>query len=181
MKTEQAILDFDSILNDTEKKKKRLSKTAVMQIALVVLVIAAVYVWTVFLSDSVAWVFSFGLLGAAVCCTVIYPRRLKAKRKTCSRKVTAVISDCIVNDDKSSDNNKLYYATYSYEFDGIPYRISSKSEYGRKPKKNTEATLMVNPDNPAEIYEVELEKRRIGYARRLGILFFISGIFMLFL
>ena len=108
---------------------------------------------------------------------IIPVHMLKIYRSDCTEEVDARI----VNFEEKvhyggSIFQKRYYAVYEYDFDGRTYKTSSKMHYKGSREVGANVKLCVSGFNPVDIYEVEIEKRRIFDLRLKGISWVILGV-----
>ena len=118
---------------------------------------------------------SFGLW-----CFFGYPKKFKIKKINLTETVSAILSEVkeIVHFDKISGNWRTYFATYEFKFRGKIYRAQSKEEYDEKPTEGKDTELLIDPDKPEEIYEVEREKSQVKLMKIVGAAFILFGLFM---
>lgn len=148
-------------------------------IAIIVLVIADLILFlTGFSLQSVFTITGMSVfIIIGIWCIFDYPKSLRKKKSNCTQTVSSVIVDCIVN---SSDDGKAYYAIYEYTFNNTVYRANTREDYGKKPKNGIDAKIVINPNNPTEIYEIERETARINSMRTVGVVVLVISIFALF-
>ena len=89
--------------------------------------------------------------------------------KLCTESVTATVTENIKSEHIERYNNRklkrtiyTYAPVYSYAYNGREYSVESSNS--TKPAKydvGDTAVIMVNPDNPAEIYEPEFKKLEV--------------------
>ncbi len=99
--------------------------------------------------------------------------------KLCTESVTAIVTENISSDNARNrhrsniDKHKyVYTAVYSYTYNGKEYSVeSSNSTRPAKYDVGDTAVIMVNPDNPSEIYEPEFKEIRLA-----SIIYIIVGI-----
>ena len=87
----------------------------------------------------------------------------------CTESVTATVTENIKSEHIERYNNRklkrtiyTYAPVYSYAYNGREYSVESSNS--TKPAKydvGDTAVIMVNPDNPAEIYEPEFKKLEV--------------------
>ena len=99
--------------------------------------------------------------------------------KLCTESVTATVTENIQSDSARNrhrsniDKHKyIYTPVYSYAYDGKEYSVeSSNSTRPAKYDVGDRVVIMVNPDNPSEIYEPEFKEISLG-----SIICIISGV-----
>ncbi len=97
----------------------------------------------------------------------------------CTESVTATVTDNIQSEHIDRYNNRklkrttyTYAPVYTYTYNGIEYSVeSSNSTRPAKYSVGDEAVIMVNPENPAEIYEPAFKEISIT-----SIIFIIVGV-----
>ena len=75
--------------------------------------------------------------------------------------------------------NNRYYAVYEYSWRGIKHRVRSNSSFVGIGNEGDKCTLLINPDDPECIYELNNEKSRIRKQLIIGIVMMILGTVLL--
>lgn len=102
--------------------------------------------------------------------------RLRKRREKCIVTVAAVIKDVKIVEHRDEDGvSYSYYAIYEYEWNDKQYITKSKDDYGKKPPLGSMVKLLIDPKDPADLYEVELEVSRIKSGKVVGFIFMIMG------
>ncbi|MBQ3692177.1 MAG: hypothetical protein II931_02510 [Clostridia bacterium] len=150
--------------------------------AIIFIEIISVFVWlSSFNRNIIIWIIDAIFFGFGLWCFFGYPQQLKAKTVKLTEKVSAMLSEVkeIVHFDKIRGNWKTYFATYEFKFRGKIYKVQSKEEYDEEPTKGKDTELLIDPDKPEEIYEVEREMSRIKLMKIVGAAFIFFGLFMI--
>ena len=108
-----------------------------------------------------------------------YKKKLAKQREKCTQTVLAVLVDYkkVVHHNEDGGDSESYYAIYNYTYNDVSYRTTSDLQYvfplnNRQIETGFECKLLVNPNNPMEIYEVEQEYLRVKRDRILSIVCF---------
>lgn len=104
-----------------------------------------------------------------------YDQDLIKSGKKCTESVDAVIFDF------ETKYGPKYFAIYEYRWQDTLFQTKSELDYGKKPKIGNKHRLMLNPSSPTEIYEIDLEKKRIWKNRSWGLVFGSMGVFSMFI
>jgi len=149
-------------------------------IALLLAVIIIFYVLSKLNRKMIVWIVTALMFGFGLWCIAGYPKQQRINKKNVTEMVSAIVSEVkeIVHKGKNGDW-RTYFTTYEYKFKGILYRVQSKEEYDEKPSEGVDTKLLIDPDEPTEIYEVEREKSRVYVMKFVGIFFIVCGFFML--
>lgn len=104
----------------------------------------------------------------------IKPEVLEIKKLLCTEPVsamlvgfqpTSIIGAIASYDDEKTSTN---YAVYVFEWDGEEKRVTSDLPYRGVFRKNLPSDILVNPKNPDEIYEPQIERSRLAHYRFMG-------------
>lgn len=135
-----------------------------------------------FYREIIIWIIDAIFFGFGLWCFFGYPKqfKIKIKKLKLTEKVSAILSEVkeIVHFDKKRGDWRTYFATYEFKFRGKIYKVQSKEEYDEKPIKGKDTELLIDPDKPEEIYEVEREKSRVKFMKVVGTAFILFGLFM---
>lgn len=149
---------------------------AVVFVAIVTLFV----VLSQFYREMIIWIIDAIFFGFGLWCFFGYPKQFKLKKIKLTETVSAILSEVkeIVHFDKIRGNWRTYFATYEFKFNGKSYRVQSEEEYDEKPTEGKDTKLLIDPDKPEEIYEVERESSRIKFMKIVGAAFILFGFFM---
>lgn len=164
-----------SIQNIKTQKEKLILGLLIFLLMLVVFIVLSKYY-----RNMIIWLIDAMLFGFGIWCILGYPKQQRINKKNVTELVSAMVSEVkeIVHKGKNGDW-RTYFATYEFKFKGILYKVQSKEEYDEKPQEGVDTKLLIDPNEPTEIYEVEREKSRIKVMKVVGGLFIIFGLFML--
>ena len=104
----------------------------------------------------------------------IKPEELEIKKLLCTVPVEAMLvgfkpvglSGTIASYD--NERNSSNYAIYVFEWDGEEKKVTSDLPYRGAYRKNLPSEILVNPKNPDEIDEPQIERSRLAHYRFLG-------------
>ena len=102
---------------------------------------------------------------------------VKSKKKNCSVTVDALLYDYreVVHTDDEGGKSYTYYAMYEFAYNGVKHTVISKEAYYVTRYKKIRCKLLIDPDDPLEIYEIENEFNRVKWSRKTGIILLIVG------
>lgn len=128
----------------------------------------------------IIWIINALLFGFGLWCIFIYPIRQRINKKKLTELVSAIVSDVkeIVHTTKN-ETWRTYFTTYEFKFRGKTYKVQSSEESEEKSLEGMDTQLLIDPDEPTEIYEIGKEKSRIEVMKFVGLFFIVCGIFML--
>ena len=112
---------------------------------------------------------------------MIKPEKIEEKKCVCTQPVSALlvgykpigILDNISS--TSSDLKGTKYAVYSFDWEGHEMTVTSDLPYTGAAVRNIPSEIMVNPYNPDEIYEPQIERSRMAHYRFVGSSFIFWG------
>ncbi len=144
------------------------------------LIMTAFILLSKFYRKMIIWIIDAIFFGFGLWCFLGYPKQFKLKKPKITEKVSAILSEVkeIVHSDNARGDWRTYFATYEFKFRGKIYKVQSKEEYDEKPTKGKDTELLIDPDQPEEIFEVEREKSRIKFMKIVGASFILFGLFM---
>ena len=97
-------------------------------------------------------------------------------RGRCTQIVEAKLVDYKEVITKTEDGTSTsYYAIYDFSFNNQKYHVTSRFSYFGMRFKMIGCKLLINPDDPYEIYEIENEHDDIIMSRKVGIVFMVVG------
>ena len=128
----------------------------------------------------ILWIINALMFGFGLWCIFIYPIRQRVNKKNLTELVSAIVSDVkeIVHTTKNG-TWRTYFTTYEFKFRGKTYKVQSNEESEEKSIEGMDTELLIDPDEPTEIYEIGKEKSRIKVMKFVGVFFIVCGIFML--
>lgn len=158
----------------------------------VIVVILAV-IWAVYLMNRVDTVWlKFGIIldtifQASLCFIglryfFVKPEQLKIKKLLCTEPVDAVLltykSAGILGDiiAPNTEINFFKNAVYVFEWDGCEIKAAADLPYVGKDRRGVHSEILVNPKNPGDIYEPEIELKRINHYRFFGTMLILMGL-----
>ncbi len=113
---------------------------------------------------------------------MIKPQKIEEKKRYCTEPVSAVIvgykPSGILSAIASSSSETQYtkYAVYSFYWKGYEMEATSDLPYTGVVRKNLPSEILVNPYNPNEIYEPQIERSRMAHYRFQGTMFIYVGL-----
>lgn len=116
----------------------------------------------------------------------VMPEQLKLKKLVCTEPVSAVLINYVPANTlsaiaaSSGDNRYTKFAVYEFEWQGYTMTATADLQYTGTVKRGIPSEILVNPNNPNEIYEPQIERSRLTRYRVNGTLFLIAGIFAFF-
>ena len=121
------------------------------------------------------------LLAVGLRCFIIKPQKIEEKKRECTEPVSAMLVDYqpsgILSAIASTSSNTNYtkYAVYSFYWKGYEMKATSDLPYTGVVRKNLPSEILVNPYNPNEIYEPQIERSRMAHYRFQGTAFIFWG------
>ena len=105
-----------------------------------------------------------------------YRDKLRKQRANCTQAVLAtLVTYKVVVKSDGDGTTYTYYGKYEYNWNGNYYYTTSKVEYAGKREEGVQCKLLINPNAPEEIYEIEIETERIKQKRNTGIIILLFG------
>lgn len=118
---------------------------------------------------------------------IISPQKIEEKKRECTEPVSAMLVDykptgilSAIASTSSDSRNYTKYAVYSFYWNGNEMTAISDLPYTGVVRKNLPSEILVNPYNPNEIYEPQIERSRIAHYRFQGTAFIIWGFAIFF-
>lgn len=112
---------------------------------------------------------------------IIKPEELEKKKLVCTVPVSAMLINYVPANalsamaSSSGDNKYTKYAVYEFEWEGHVMTATADLMYTGTVKKGIPSEILVNPKNPNEIYEPQIERSRQMRYRVNGTLYIIAG------
>lgn len=111
---------------------------------------------------------------------IVKPQEVEEKKLVCTEPVSAVLvgyrpASVLGEISSASPEKSSRYAIYVFEWDGNEMTVISDLVYRGSPVKNIPAEIMVNPYNPNEIFEPQVERSLLAHYRFLGTMFIFWG------
>lgn len=107
---------------------------------------------------------------------VLGEQAAKSRRNNCTQTVDAkIINFKEVVSSNENGTSTAYYAIYEFSFNGNKYQAASKDAYNRERYEKIRCRLMINPNDPNEIYELENEIEDLKFSRKLGLKLLLIG------
>lgn len=171
----------DTILGKFRKKAKTNPLLMVLWIIIgLILLIVLIIVTGLIFSVTEGFVLPIIFIIAGLCYSIFCSVRLKKRRDAYTQTVSATLVNYqrIVTRYKHHRHNH-YHAIYEYEFNGLRFRSMSDDDYGTVPQIGTRSKILIKPDRPDKIYEIDLEQSRITFGRIWGFVFAAFGVILL--
>ena len=113
---------------------------------------------------------------------IISPQKIEEKKRECTEPVSATlvgyqpagITGAIAS--SHTDTKYTKYAVYSFYWQGNEITATSDLPYTGVVRKNIPSEILVNPYNPHEIYEPQIERSRMAHYRFQGTAFIFLAI-----
>lgn len=100
------------------------------------------------------------------------------QRESCTQPVDAVLCEFEKKTvDKYNDYVTYYYAVYEYTWQGRKYRVKSNQSFAGLSPAGVKCCILIDPDEPTVIYELNDEKSRIIQKSAAGMTMLIIGLF----
>ena len=118
---------------------------------------------------------------------IIKPQESEEKKRDCTEPVSAMLVDykpkgflSAIASTSSDARHYTKYAVYSFDWEGREMRVTADLPYTGVVRKNLPSEILVNPYNPDEIYEPQIERSRMAHYRFQGTAFIFWGFAIFF-
>lgn len=127
------------------------------------------------------FLFAMLFLLAGVNMAIITPLEYSIKKARCTLEVTAEVTDFEKSSHENEDGGAVYAPVYSFKVSGRTYTVKSPIATSSPPELESTAVILVNPDDPNEIYPAQSLDKGMVFLRCAGAAFILFALLILFL